>query len=263
MSDRYAKRIRGAIAEGRGLTTAEADHLAGCAACQDTARGAHAFVSELESVLARRRDEPLPADPLLVAPPHGRRAWATTIGAVAVVLFAIGTAAIGTRLVASPGPTPSAEPSAPVESPSVPSAEPSPADPTAQIGPGTLAVVKAAAAVVDEPGGRQWALLEPDRNVLVVDVLHDGETEWYRVEFEFCCAAGAPSEWVFGWVAATLEVAGLSSPGWGIPAPETLAGPTLEAVHWACPDRPEQLYRVAEPVRISAMTSPRSSPSAA
>jgi len=50
-------------------------------------------------------------------------------------------------------------------------------------------------------------------------------------------------------VAANLEVAGLASPGWGIPAPETLAGPTLEAVDWACPDQPEELYLIPEPVR--------------
>ena len=106
-----------------------------------------------------------------------------------------------------------------------------------------------AAAILDAPGGTQWALLEPDHYVLVIDVLHDGETEWYRVEFEFCCQSGAPNEWVFGWVAADLEVAGLTSPGFGIPAPEALTGPTLQAVDWSCPDVPEDLYRIPEPVR--------------
>lgn len=249
MSDRYATRIRAAITEGRELTAAEAEHLAGCTTCRTIANDAHAFASELESALARRRAEPLPADPLLVAPPVDRRSWTPAVATGAVVLLAIGTAAIGSQLIATPGPSPSAEPSAPVESPSVPIAEPSPTDPAAQIGPGTLAIVTAAAAVVDEPGGSQWALLEPDHHVLVVDVLHDGETEWHRVEFEFCCEAGAPNEWVFGWVAANLEVAGLASPGFGIPAPETLAGPTLRAVDWACPDQPEGLYRIPEPIR--------------
>jgi len=50
-------------------------------------------------------------------------------------------------------------------------------------------------------------------------------------------------------VAADLEIAGLASPGWGIPAPETLAGPTLEAADWTCPEQPEELYRIPEPVR--------------
>ena len=165
------------------------------------------------------------------------------------MLLAIGSVAIGSQLVATPAPSPSARPTAPAPSALPPSPVPSPTDVDAAIGPGTLAVVSGAAAVVDEPGGSQWALLEPDHHVLVVDVLHDGETEWYRVEFEFCCQSGAPNEWVFGWVAANLEVAGLSSPGWGIPAPETLVGPTLEAVDWTCPDRPEDLYRIPEPVR--------------
>lgn len=138
----------------------------------------------------------------------------------------------------------------PILDPSLaPSVQPSPTNPVGPVGPGTLALATEAAAVVNEPGGSQWALLEPDHHVLVVDVLNEGETDWYRVEFEFCCQAGAPSEWVFGWVAANLEVAGLSSPGWGIPAPETLVGPTLQAVDWTCPDRPEDLYRIPEPVR--------------
>ncbi len=162
-------------------------------------------------MLARRRSEPLPADPLVVAPPVGRRSWTTAVATVAVVLFAIGSAAIGSQLVVTPGPSSSAEPSASAEPSFAPSAQPSPTNPAEQIGPGTLAVVIEAAGVLDEPSGSQWALLEPDHHVLVVDVLHDGETEWYRVEFEFCCEAGAPNEWVFGWVAANLEVAGLAS----------------------------------------------------
>jgi|GEM_PF-5581796 len=194
MSDRYAPLIRAAITEGRELTTAEAEHLAGCEACRDTANGAHAFANELDATLARRRTEPLPADPLLVAPRLGRRSWTTAIAAVAVVLLAIGSAAIGSQLVATPDPSASAQPTAPAPSQAPQSAAPSPTDSATQIGPGTLAVVTAAAAIVDEPGGSQWALLEPDHHVLVVDVLHDGETEWYRVEFEYCCEAGAPNE---------------------------------------------------------------------
>jgi hypothetical protein len=113
MSDRYATRIRAAITEGRELTAAEAEHLAGCNTCRDTANGAHAFATELESALALRRAQPLPADPLVVAPPLRRRSWTTAVSAAAVVLFAIGTAAIGSQLVATPGPSPSAEPSTP------------------------------------------------------------------------------------------------------------------------------------------------------
>lgn len=249
MSDRYVTRIHAAITEGRELTATEAQHLAGCETCRNTANAAYAFANELESALARRRIEPLPADPLFVAPPVGRRSWTTAVATVTVVLLAIGSAAIGSQWVAIPGPSSSAEPSASAEPSFAPSAQPSPTNPAEQIGPGTLAIVNEAAGVLDEPGGSQWALLEPDHHVLVVDVLHDGETEWYRVEFEFCCEAGAPNEWVFGWVAAELEVAGLASPGWGIPAPEALVGPTLEAVDWVCPDQPEELYRIPEPVR--------------
>lgn len=83
--------------------------------------------------------------------------------------------------------------------------------------------------MLDEPGGRRWALLEPDHHVLVIDVLHEGDTEWYRIEFEFCCSAEYSAyEWIFGWVAADLETAGVADPGWGIPAPATLTRPTLQ-----------------------------------
>jgi hypothetical protein len=50
-------------------------------------------------------------------------------------------------------------------------------------------------------------------------------------------------------VASDLERAGLPEPGFGIDAPQVLAGPTLEEVDWSCPTDPEQLYRLAEPVR--------------
>jgi len=178
-----------------------------------------------------------------------RRTRRGVIGRVAAVVVALGTVACGSRPVGAPDPSASALPSAPAQSEVSASADPSPTDAVEVISTGTLAVVTAAAAVVDEPGGSRWALLEPDHHVLVVDALRDGATTWYRVEFEYCCEAGGPQEWVFGWVAADLETAGLAHPGWGIAPPEELAGPTLEAVEWQCPERPEELYRIPEPVR--------------
>ncbi len=69
------------------------------------------------------------------------------------MLFAIGSAAIGSQLVVTPGPSSSAEPSASAEPSFAPSAQPSPTNPAEQIGPGTLAVVIEAAGVLDEPSG--------------------------------------------------------------------------------------------------------------
>ena len=112
-----------------------------------------------------------------------------------------------------------------------------------------MGVATAAAAIVDQPGGSQWAILEPGHEVLVVDVVRDRETEWYRVEFEFCCVEGAQSEWVFGWLAADLETAGLDARGFDIEKPDEVTGPTLEATDWVCPATPEELYRIPEPVR--------------
>ena len=124
------------------------------------------------------------------------------------------------------------------------------------IGAGSLARVNAAAAVLDEPQGAQFGLLEPDHDVLVVGVQQMSDGDWYRIEFEHCCRADASSsEWVFGWVAADLERAGLREPGFGIDAPQVLAGPTLEEVDWSCPAEPEQLYRLAEPVRRECYNS--------
>lgn len=251
MTDHYTPRIHGAIVEGRDLDAAEAGHLATCGVCREAADRASAFSGELEAALARRRSEPLPADPLSTSSSTARRPWAAAAVAGTVLLAAITAGALGARFIATPSPSPSPAPSAstPVVSPA-PTAVPSPTDPLDQIGAGTLAVVNAPAAVLDEPGGEQWALLEPDHTVLVIDVLHDGQTEWYRVEFEFCCDTRFSAyEWVFGWVAADLETAGLSEPGFGIEPPEVLAGPTLTAVEWSCPERLEDLYLLAEPVR--------------
>lgn len=155
--------------------------------------------------------------------------------------------------LAACGPTPppadTPDPSTVSEPVSPNSAEPSPTVVGDAIEPDTLAVVIGAAAVLDEPGGRQWAVLEPDRDVLVVDVLEEAATVWYRIEFEFCCSVEYSGyEWVFGWVAADLETAGLADPGWGIP-PAARTGPTLRETPWTCPGSPAELYRVPEPVR--------------
>jgi hypothetical protein len=136
------------------------------------------------------------------------------------------------------------------------SPQPSPTAAAEVIEAGTLAVVTGAAAVLEEPGGRQWAVLEPDHYVLIIDVVQDRLTEWYRIEFEFCCSAEYSAyEWVFGWVAADLETAGLADPGWGIP-PAAPSGPTLQAAPWTCPESAEELYRVAEPVRHTCFDEP-------
>jgi hypothetical protein len=173
------------------------------------------------------------------------RAWLIPLAALVVLLVAVGAAAMSSQWLAAPGSSPSLEP--------VVSGEPAASSPTAtpsdQIGAGTLARVTAAAAVLDRPDGVQWALIEPDHHVLVIDMREVGDTVWYRVEFEYCCAAEAGFEWVFGWVAADLETAGLATPGFGIDPPETLAGPTLEAAPWSCPRDPDDLYRIPEPVR--------------
>jgi len=173
------------------------------------------------------------------------RAWLIPLAAIVVLVVAVGAAAMSSQWLTAQEPSPSLAP--------IPSGEPTTSAPTATpsdlIGAGTLARVTAAAAVLDEPGGAQWALLEPDHHVLVIGVREVDDHDWYRVEFEFCCAADAGSEWVFGWVAADLETAGLATPGFGIDPPEVLAGPTLEVASWTCPRIPEDLYRIPEPLR--------------
>jgi hypothetical protein len=176
---------------------------------------------------------------------HFVRPWWIPLAAIVVLLVVVGAATLSARWLAAPGPSPSLEPLVSGE----PARSSPAATPAEQIGAGTLARVVAAAAVLDEPGGAQWGLLEPDHNVLVIDVREVDGHDWYRIEFEYCCAADAGSEWVFGWVAADLETAGLATPGFGIDPPEVLAGPTLEAATWACPRMPEDLYRIPEPVR--------------
>jgi len=171
---------------------------------------------------------------------------------VAVFLALGAIAACGTTPPSADTPDPSAS-SSPTPTTSV---EPTPTAAAEIIEPGTLAVVGGAAAVLDEPGGRQWAVLEPDHHVLVIDVVEQAGTEWYRVEFEFCCSADYSAyEWVFGWVAADLETAGLADPGWGIP-PAARSGPTLQVAPWTCPESPDDLYRVPEPVRHSCFEGP-------
>jgi hypothetical protein len=241
MSDRYTRRILDAITEGSELEPAIAEHLTGCAGCQAAAQRAMTFNRELDAALARRRTEPMPADPLLASPASRPRRWLTAAAGLVVVLLLVVSVGLGSQwLVAQPSPAGSPPPSA---SPSS-----APSEGTAEIEPGTLARVNGAAAVLDVPAGTQWATLEPDHDVLVVDVRNERGMTWYRVEFEYCCAAGISSnEWVFGWVAGELEGAELVNPGWGIPSAPT-DGPTLSPTGWSCPEA-QELYRIPEPVR--------------
>lgn len=177
----------------------------------------------------------------------------TTVAIVGVALVGIvasATVGAGPFAGASPAaPTPGEGATPPVPSPFA-TVEPSPSEATPQIASGSLARVMAPAAVLDEPNGLQWALIEPGHDVLGIDTVSRSGTDWHRIEFEYCCSPGQPwDEWVFGWVAADLETAGVAGPGLGIDAPEMLEGPTLEAVDWACPGEPEGLYRIPEPVR--------------
>ena len=208
MSDRYATRIRAAITEGRELTAAEAEHLAGCNTCRDTANGAHAFANELDAALARRRTEPLPADPLVVAPPLRRRSWTTAVGAMAVVLLAIGSAAIGSQLVATPGPPSSTHPS--------PSAEPS-------LVPGAFAEATHDDVQILRELGSEIAISSiytgEQAYVVAVSLTADGSA-WLRVQ------TGAST---FGWIELDPKE------------------PQLRVLEPACPEGPsDRVFEVAE-----------------
>jgi hypothetical protein len=181
---------------------------------------------------------------------HSRPSWPLTLTVIAVAVIAVAVVIGVPSQIASPGPTATASPiSVPTSSPtSTPVASHS--ESGVIVEPGGLARVTAPAAILDEPDGSQWALLEPDRPVLVVGTARTADNDWYRVEFEFCCRSDVSEyEWVFGWVAADLETAGLAHPGFGIEAPDVLVGPTLEPMGWSCPATPEGLHRIPEPVR--------------
>ena len=245
MSDRFSRRIFRAIAEGRNLSSQEADHLAGCETCRAAANRAAAFNDELTASLRDQRLEPMPADPLAEPAAPRRRQWTAPALSAALVLLVAGGAFAGSRLLVRP--TVLATPS-PSVMPSRSTPNPSALPIIAAVKPGDLAQVRGPANVVAAPGGTVFGQVEQDQSVLVVDKAEQADTTWWRIEFEYCCRADAPNrEWVFGWVAADLATA--SSQQRSHDDPNDRSGPTLEGESWACPAAPEGLDAIPLPVR--------------
>lgn len=209
MSDRFARRIYLALAEGRDLSADEASHLAACGTCQAAADRARDFEHAMDRELTGLR-APMPADPFAVSE-SSRRSGAFVPGLI-IALTVLVASLVGVGLLAAPDPDPSPEPSVePTASAPTPTPTPSPSptpdltpspppsaspEPTADeaVQPGDYTVVKQGEfPLYDAPNGTSFTAALPGSDLYVIAV-SDGWAEVQAQQQEHSFG------YVFGWV---------------------------------------------------------------